>query len=176
MIQKYFPRDKNYLLKEAQDSTKSSLLFYLLSSVKDAYSQKFNPLGLDDPISQKVKRSRKHHLDCLDEFYDSLAAVYRFKYGENQLQFLFDGRTHIEKYSEDWTETFCDWIREFCSHENFILVPNNIENPKIISAAHIKIANANAYSIKNSNEKVSHPNQFLIRNAKAPFSKYSSNL
>ena len=120
MIQKYFPRDKNYLLKESQDSTRSSLLSHLLSSVKKGYIQKFNPLGLDDPISQKVKNSRRHNLNCLYEFYDSLAAVYRFKYGENQLQFLFDGRTHVEKYSEDWTEAFRTWVEEFCLHENFI--------------------------------------------------------
>ena len=120
MIQKYFPRDKNYLLKEAQDSTKSSLLSYLLSSVKEAYSQKFNPLGLDDPISLRVKKSQRSDLECLYEFYDSLAAIYRFKYGENQLQFLFDGRSHVEKYSEDWTAAFQTWIVEFCQYNNFI--------------------------------------------------------
>ena len=120
MIQKYFPRDKNYLLKEAQDSTKSLLLSYLFSTVKDAYFQKFNPLGLNDTISLKVKRSRRSDLDCLHEFYNSLAAIYRFKFGENQLQFLFDGRSHVDKYREDWTAAFHDWIEEFCGFNNFI--------------------------------------------------------
>lgn len=119
MVQKYFPRDKNYLLKEAQDSTKSSLVSYLLSAVREAYFQKFNPLGLDDPISMKVKSSRSD-LHCLDEFYDALAAIYRFKFGENQLQFLFDGRSHIEKYSEDWASAFQNWVGEFCHYNNFI--------------------------------------------------------
>ncbi len=120
MIQKYFPKDKNYLLKEAQDSTKPSLIPYLLSAVKEAYFQQFNPLRLEDPISVKIKRSRKPRVDYLEEFYEFLAAIYRFKFGENQLQILFDGRSHKEKYSEEWSTAFQNWIGEFCRHHNFI--------------------------------------------------------
>ena len=43
-----------------------------------------------------------------------------YKYGENQLGFLWDGRDHTEKYKEDWSHTFHQWTDDFCRHELFL--------------------------------------------------------
>lgn len=59
------------------------------------------------------------NLKPLDGFYHTLAGIYRFKYGQSQLEFLWDGQSHYEKYQRDWTTIFNQWISEFCHHEQF---------------------------------------------------------
>lgn len=49
-----------------------------------------------------------------------MAGVYRFKYSDNQLEFVWDGREHFEKYREEWIRTFMQWINEFCKQELFV--------------------------------------------------------
>ncbi|MFC2125147.1 hypothetical protein ACFLU5_10070, partial [Bacteroidota bacterium] len=56
----------------------------------------------------------------LDRFYYELCGIYRFKHGENQLEFLFDGTPHLEKFKEDWEQTFLQWIQDFYGHRHFI--------------------------------------------------------
>jgi hypothetical protein len=41
-----------------------------------------------------------------------LASVYRYKHGETQLELLFDGATHYEKYKTGWLETYKKWVNE----------------------------------------------------------------
>jgi hypothetical protein len=50
----------------------------------------------------------------------ALAGVFRFKYyGDNQLEFLFDGTDDFKKYQEEWSITLKAWIKDFCRHEHF---------------------------------------------------------
>jgi hypothetical protein len=35
-------------------------------------------------------------------FYQNLAAVYRYKHGETQLEFVWDGRDHSQIYKSEW--------------------------------------------------------------------------
>ncbi len=120
MIRKFFPLDKNYLLEEAQLSLQDMLLTQLIENVKAQHQQLHNPLGLNDSFSQQLKNYQSKNRKPLYNFYQNLAAVYRYKYGENQLDFLWDGRDHTEKYKDDWTQTFLQWTADFCQHELFL--------------------------------------------------------
>lgn len=121
MLRKFFPRDKNYILQQAQLSLEKSLLQYLVDFVKVEYLMQCNPLGIDDDTSRKIEAHLSDDFTQLHEFYISLAGVYRFTfYSDNQLEFIFDGRDDFEKYCEEWEFTFKKWVKDFCKHHNFI--------------------------------------------------------
>ena len=120
MLRKFFQLDKNYLLEKAQLELKDQLLFQLFDLVIQTYEQQQNPLGWGDDFSLKIKNYKLLNLEPLEEFYYKLAGVYRFKWGANQLEFLWDGSDHQEKYKSDWTHFFETQIRIFCRQELFI--------------------------------------------------------
>lgn len=120
MIRKFFPLDKNYLLEEAQLSLQEKLLTELVEIVKSAFAQRTNPLGLLDDFGLKIKNYQPQNLKPLTNFYQNIAAVYRFKHSDNQLEFVWDGRAHTEKYKEEWSTTFVHWVKEFCKQELFV--------------------------------------------------------
>ena len=49
-----------------------------------------------------------------------MSGIYRFKHGENQLEFLFDGSTHFDKYLRDWKRVFHRWTHEFLHYRHFL--------------------------------------------------------
>lgn len=120
MIRKFFPLDKNYLLEEAQLALRDDLLSLLLELVKAEYEVRYNPLGICDAFIQKVRDYNAGDLQPLYSFYDNLAGVYRYKFGDNQLEFLWDGVTHAEKYKKEWSAFFADQTRNFCKTELFM--------------------------------------------------------
>jgi len=120
VIRKFFPLDKNYLLKEAQSGLQDTLLTQLLEKVKHHYQLIHNPLGLNDSFSRQINDFQPQSLEPLHTFYQNLAAVYRYKHGDNQLEFVWDGRGHQEKYQLEWTSVFEEWTNDFCRHELFL--------------------------------------------------------
>jgi hypothetical protein len=78
MIQKFFPLDKNYILKKVQADTKSHLLNWLSEEVKNIYLFKYNPLGIEDDIILKIKRANHYNLESLTNFYLELSGIYRY--------------------------------------------------------------------------------------------------
>lgn len=120
MIRKYFPFDKNYILQEAQTASRDTLLSSLIDTVKNCYQAYYNPLGLVDDTVQKLIDFQPSDIEFLHEFYDDLAGIYRYKYGEVQLEFLWDGSSHHEKYRKEWEEAFLKWVRDFCHQSVFI--------------------------------------------------------
>ncbi len=120
MIQKYFPLDKNYILERAQLDLEEKLIVQLTDFCKTFYLNQYNPLGIEDAPIKAIKKHKSSYTPRLEEFYRNLAAVYRFKYGQNQLEFLFDGVDHYTKYSQDWEETFKMWLVDFCMKPNFL--------------------------------------------------------
>ena len=120
MIRKFFPLDKNYLLEEAQLSLQDTLLAQLVDIVKSEFEHRTNPLGLLDSFSLRIKNFKGQNLKPLYNFYQNIAAVYRFKYSDNQLEFVWDGRDHQEKYKAEWSLTFKEWVGEFCKQELFV--------------------------------------------------------
>lgn len=120
MIRKFFPHDKNYLLEAAQLRLQDRLLSDLVEKAKAAYERHNNPLGLNDSFSERIRSSYPRDLGPLLSFYQNLAGIYRFRFGQNQLDFLWDGRAHEEKYEEDWSNAFQDWTSKLCCQTNFV--------------------------------------------------------
>ena len=120
MIRKFFPLDKNYLLEEAQLALQDALLTQLIETVKTQYELRHNPLGIIDSFSERIRQYTPKNVKPLHTFYQNLAGVYRFKFGDSQLEFVWDGRDHFEKYKVDWVQTFLIWTSEFCKQELFI--------------------------------------------------------
>ena len=120
MIRRLFPADKNHILMEVQTSQRNALLLELVNFVKAYYFHHFNPLGLIDDTILEIQKQKDFPLEAFDEFYHDLAAVYRFKHGEVQLGFLFDGSTHYDKYTREWEDYFRQSIRTFCANKFFI--------------------------------------------------------
>lgn len=115
-----FSQDKNYILKEAQAHVQSELLARLVKNVRDTYLAKYNPLDLEDNTVKALKRCNYFYLEHLDNFYWELAGVYRYKIGSNQLEFIFSGKSHYEKYLDDWTDAFDIWMEDFLQSPYFI--------------------------------------------------------
>lgn len=120
MVRKFFPYDKNYLLEEAQLQSQDTLLDALLEKVKDRYFELYNPLGIEDRLSLQVDTFKLKNRKPLHDFYQNLAGIYRFKFGDNQLEFLWDGCGHVEKYKADWSAFFDRWTNVFCGKELFV--------------------------------------------------------
>ena len=120
MSRKYFLLDKNYLLREVQAEKKTAFLNTLVERVKAAYLRQCNPLGLVDDTVLSIQSYKSHNIKHLEEFYDCVSGIFRYHIGTNQLELLFDGKTHDEKYLEDWEKCFTGWMLEFCRYDRFL--------------------------------------------------------
>jgi hypothetical protein len=116
-----FLLDKNYLLKQVQSDLRQELQEQLLSEIKLGYYTQFNPLGLLDDQSETINNYEFSDLSFFDELYDILCGIYRYQIGDNQLEFLFDGRSHYDKYVEDWKAAFQGFVGQLVLKKSFIL-------------------------------------------------------
>jgi hypothetical protein len=112
--------DKNYLLEEAQLQLESHLLTLLVNKVKEYYILRYNPLRLTDSVSQLVLDYKPQNLQVLNPFYQNLAGVYRYKFGNSQLEFLWDGKDHSDQYKNEWSDFYNKCTDDFCGQELFI--------------------------------------------------------
>jgi hypothetical protein len=120
LVRKFFKLDKNYLLEASQLRCREDLLSELLDRARLAYEERNNPLGLQDLFSEKILQFKPNSLEPLFGFYENLAGIYRYKYGETQLGFLWDGKDHADQYKEDWTEAFRAWTIQLCYQPQFV--------------------------------------------------------
>jgi hypothetical protein len=120
VLHKFFPLDKNYLLEEAQLLLQDKLLYHLFDRVKEAYELQRNPLGLKDSFTIKIQNYKLLNLTPLEVFYKNLAGVYRYKWGDSQLEFVWDGRDQLEKYQQEWSAFFQKSIAGFCLEALFV--------------------------------------------------------
>jgi len=121
MNQKYFSLDKNYILKQAQADYQLEFLTTMVETTKSAYYTYCNPLGLHDEFIEKLQSVQHYKLEHLEFFYLKLAGIYRYKYGhDNQLEFIFNGPSHYEKFKTNWEQCFFEWIEEFNKDTRFI--------------------------------------------------------
>lgn len=109
---KYFAQDKNYLLKTVQAFSKDSLIDEWIEQILHAYNLQHNPMGLEDDFILELKSKIQAGKELLNEHYDTLAAIYRLNHGDNQLAFVWDGRTHMEVYDADWKSMYREWIEQ----------------------------------------------------------------
>lgn len=119
-MRKFFPLDKNYLLEDVQLRSRDRLLTDLTELARSAYLEIHNPLGLNDSFSEQIRQAPPGDITILHNFYDNLAGIYRFKFGENQLGFLWDGTDHQEKYEQEWSTAFANWTRKLCGRPAFV--------------------------------------------------------
>ncbi|WP_339924072.1 hypothetical protein [uncultured Cyclobacterium sp.] len=111
MTRKLFPLDKNYILRQAQDGIEKEMMDLMVEELKIAFTLLFNPLELQDDTYLKILSKKSFPEDHLSIIYRQLAGIFRYKFGTNQLELRFDGKSHFEKYQEDWKCTFHNWIQ-----------------------------------------------------------------
>lgn len=120
MIQKLFPLDKNYILRQAQTAMEDRMLDLMVFELKRSYTVLYNPLMLMDNTFNQILDAYEFPTDRLKVIYHQLCGVYRYKFGSNQLELLFDGRTHLDKFQEDWSGQLTEWVRELGQHEQYV--------------------------------------------------------
>lgn len=116
----FFKKDKNHILKEAQVQGTFSLCKLLFEKTIHSYDILFNPLGLEDSTTKKIKEFELTDNSSLDGIYENIAAIYRYQYGDTQLEIIWDGKTHHEKFLEDWSTAYSEWISDLCQNRTFI--------------------------------------------------------
>lgn len=120
MIQKLFPLDKNYILRQAQSVLEEELIDRMIFELKRSYTLLYNPLCLMDPTYERILDTFDFPRDRVKMIYRQLCGIYRYKHGDNQLEFLFDGRTHFEKFQEDWSEALIHYVQRLGNHEQYV--------------------------------------------------------
>jgi hypothetical protein len=120
MIQKLFPMDKNYILRQAQSVMEEEMLDLMVFELKKSYTQLYNPLMLIDETYGKILDTHEFPKDRLRMIYRQLCGIYRYKNGNNQLELLFDGRSHIDKFKEDWHFHLSSWIKEMGKYDQYV--------------------------------------------------------
>jgi hypothetical protein len=115
----FFPYDKNYILKEAQLKSKELLLNDTVLITRDIFEKLENPMGLVDDFMLELRNENVFDLQSLDKFYELASVIYRFKFGNNQLSFIWDGSSHFEQYQKEWTEKYHQWVFEFAQSKTF---------------------------------------------------------
>ncbi|MEP2025723.1 MAG: hypothetical protein ABJH98_03985 [Reichenbachiella sp.] len=115
-----FEKDKNILLKTAQDQIFTDLAQRLVEIAIHKYSIYFNPLGLVDDTFQRILDYRFDNTNELVGIYENLCVAYRYKYGDNQLEIIWDGKSHEEKYKEEWSNTFDRWVNDLTENPSVI--------------------------------------------------------
>lgn len=120
MQQKFFKGDKNYLLEEAQMRLEASLMHTLFKSVQEHYFLIFNPLRLQDDTSMQILKARFHKADWQQVIYLQLSATYRFLNNDNQLELVFDGRSHLDVYEDEWKRFFREWMLDACAQPTML--------------------------------------------------------
>lgn len=120
MAKKLFPLDKNYILQHAQLAMEKEMVGLMVAEVKNSFTLLFNPLELQDDTYLQILEQPDFPVEHLTVIYRQLAGIYRFRYGSNQLELLFDGRSHLEKYQEDWSVCLKDWLRRLGQQEAYV--------------------------------------------------------
>ena len=121
MDNRLFLLDKNYLLKQVQADLKLEMQVKMVEKIKEGYFLLFNPLRLTDEKTIQIEAFQPIHFTFFDELYDVLCGIYRFQIGDNQLELLFDGRSHYEKYIDDWKSVLAEYINQLIQRKNFVL-------------------------------------------------------
>ncbi|MFY0601890.1 MAG: hypothetical protein JXR03_19605 [Cyclobacteriaceae bacterium] len=112
---KYFDQDKNSILRAAQGFVEPQLLNFWVERAVEGYRINENPMGLVDDFILELNGVKTYDTSFLSELYTTLAAIYRLKKGDNQLEIIWDGRSHYEVYAENWTSEFEIWMNHFCN-------------------------------------------------------------
>lgn len=120
MIDKLFPLDKNYILRHAQSVLEEEMLDQMACELKRSYTCLYNPLQLMDETYSRIMETVDFPKDRIRIIYRQLCGIHRFKNRGNQLELLFDGRSHFDKFREDWRTAFISWLQELGQYEQYV--------------------------------------------------------
>lgn len=120
MIDKIFPLDKNYILRQAQFAMEAELLEQMIYELKKSYTYLYNPLRLMDQTYAHILDTFEFPTDRLRIIYRQLCGIYRYHHGDNQLAILFDGRTHFDAFKENWEAALIGYVKELGQHEQYV--------------------------------------------------------
>tara|TARA_R110002020_G_scaffold254997_2_gene468729 strand:+ start:449 stop:952 length:504 start_codon:yes stop_codon:yes gene_type:complete len=120
MIQKLFPLDKNYILRQAQSVLEEELIDRMVFELKRSYTALYNPLQLMDETYAQILDTFVFPRERVRLIYRQLSGIYRYKHGDNQLEMLFDGRTHLEKFQEDWSSALITYVRDLGIYGQYV--------------------------------------------------------
>ena len=84
------------------------------------YLRIHNPLGIRDDVIDRIEDYNYQKSGVLDEFYLELAAIFRYFNHDNQLELLFDGKSHHEEFSKQWRSCWMKWINTFSNQPMFL--------------------------------------------------------
>ena len=84
MKNKLFESDKNIILKKTQYKLRNKLLRDLIFNSIKEYKIKNNSLGIIDSVIESIENYNVKNEKEFYYFYNKIAAIYRFKYGNNQ--------------------------------------------------------------------------------------------
>lgn len=111
-MERFFDHDKNYILKEVQENLKYDLCTLAVKLARENFEILENPLGIEDDFIRELRHTPASNIDILFPSYSLLAGIYRFYYGKNQLEFIWDGRSHHEVYADEWKTFFVEWMTQ----------------------------------------------------------------
>lgn len=114
-----FHKDRNVILKASQEKSFDALTRFLINLSIRQYRVLFNPLGLIDDTFKKIIDYRYENIEVLKGIYENLSVAYRYKNSDNQLEIIWDGRTHETVYTENWSVAFKDWIDDLTQNPYF---------------------------------------------------------
>jgi len=120
MINKLFPLDKNYILRQAQSVLEEEMIGQMIYELKKSYTHLYNPLRLMDETYTLILDTFEFPTDRVQMIYRQLCGIYRFKNGDNQLELLFDGRNHVDKFKEEWEKAFLLYLKDLGKHEQYV--------------------------------------------------------
>ncbi|MEB2779394.1 hypothetical protein U3A58_03235 [Algoriphagus sp. C2-6-M1] len=120
MIQKLFPLDKNYILRQAQSVLEEEMIDRMVFELKRSYTSLYNPLQLMDTTYAQILDTFEFPRDRVRLIYRQLCGIYRYKHGDNQLEMLFDGRTHLEKFQEEWSAAMIAYVQTLGIYEQYV--------------------------------------------------------
>ncbi|MDN3204297.1 hypothetical protein [Algoriphagus sediminis] len=120
MIEKIFPLDKNYILRQAQFAMEEELMDQMVYELKRSYTYLYNPLRLMDETYAQILDTFEFPSDRLRLIYRQLCGIYRYKNADNQLKMLFDGRSHFDVFKEEWEADFIAYVKELGQHEQYV--------------------------------------------------------
>ncbi len=122
MKSKLFESDKNIILKKTQYKLRNRLLRDLIFNTIKEYKIKNNSLGIIDNVIESIENYNIKNEKEFYYFYNKIAAIYRYKFGNNQLSFIWDGRSHSEFYEEKWINYFKKEVKIFLKNSSFIKI------------------------------------------------------
>ena len=98
----------------------NTLCHYLFEQTVSAYGTLFNPIGLSDDTARQIQSHQLEDSSVLEGIYENLAAIYRYQYGDTQLEIIWDGKSHLDKFTEDWSNIYKEWLAELLSNRTFV--------------------------------------------------------